>query len=181
MNALPALIATSSLLLQSAPVPTVARTGADTQLKDPLVAAEMTAGIPLGIAAAGLTCSFAAPISPFTAPAFGLAVAAPVTLGYGYEYAGDAERGRLATMGWPVAAGLVAVAASVAFGKATDVDPGSVAFPPWFVSGLVGFGVGSVLYVVWAAWDAYQTAERHNADISREGSTKNGLTSPGSK
>lgn len=152
------------LLPETREMPTY-RVGNSVQFKDPAVAAAMSLVGPaaMGMAAWGVsrmpypeniyvngmrTSHFAGMVT---------AMASPLGLGFGQAYAGDPWRGFWVGVGGPA----TVLGAGMA-GFAIDVFLNPSARWAGFGGLALGMAAGAVGYNVWAATDAFQTAERAN-------------------
>lgn len=129
-------------------------------VREPALAATLTFAAPLGIASVGLSRGYEA--VPLTL------VLSPFSVGLGHVYAGDPMRGAWVSLGWPVAI-LASYALGNQIGLAVIPETGRGFSDMRGIGvGLLGAAIGAAAYWGWAAYDAYETANRTNEEARKQ-------------
>lgn len=130
-------------------------------LLSPAIAADETpteVSLPNPWLAGGLSMASPILLGAVTFPAFG--VGSPFGFGAGHIYAGDSGRALWVSLG-----GLSAVLAAGAYGL---YGPTEELRPRRLQQAVVNASITSMVYSLWAGYDAFQTAERQRAELAGE-------------
>lgn len=133
-------------------------------LKNPWVAAGLSVGMPVTMAAAGFLLPPSHVLSQTIADSFVIAVASPLAIGAGHAYAGDPARGLLFSALVPVAIGASTAAGALALSgpQFKDMYLAPIGGALW------GALIGGVTAFSYTAWDSFATAERKNEEATRQ-------------
>lgn len=128
--------------------------------REPGLAAALTLAAPLGLASFGLSRGYEA--IPLTL------LLTPLSVGLGHVYAGDPRRGAWVTLGLPVAVlGSYALGNQIGLAVIPETGRGFSDMRGIGVA-VLGAAIGTAAYWGWAAYDAYETANRTNEDARKQ-------------
>lgn len=160
-----------------APIPAAANnaTGSmNVQLRNPWMAAGLSIGVPVGLAAASLMLPPSHMITSTFGDSFVLALASPLSTGVGHAYAGDPGRGLMVSALVPTA--IVASAAGGAWIASGPLYKDAFLAP---IGGAIsGAFIGLLSSFAITAWDAFNTAQRFNDKLLAQPESQDGLATP---
>lgn len=132
--------------------------------REPGLAAALTFAAPIALASVGLSRGNDA--IPLTL------LLTPLSVGLGHVYAGDPKRGAWVTLGLPVAVlGSYALGNQIGLAVIPETGRGFSDMRGIGVA-VLGAAVGTAAYWGWAAYDAYETANRTNEDARKQQQVK---------